>query len=152
MYSFSLFWGWYFAHFYPYCYLGFSVNQLHRNFLTHWNALTQSVAQRLLHFCSCEVSLQSQWKHHCNIVTCWSKTRCCCKFRWNLPDVFIPNSNLYLCEKFTATCLIVGRTETCRRHTLRKKHKKLLLNLKHLQEKFWFDMYSKMEGLHHQNK
>ena len=50
MYSFSLFWGWYFAHFYLYCYLGFSVNQLHRNFLIHWTASTQSVAQTVLLF------------------------------------------------------------------------------------------------------
>jgi len=55
-------------------------------------------------------------------------------------------------KRFPATSLIVGRRETCRRNTLRKKHKKLLLNLKHLQEKFWFDMYSKMECLHHQHK
>jgi len=117
MYSLLLFLGWYFAHFYPYCYLGFSVNELHRNFLTHWTASTQSIAQRLLHFCSCEVSLQSQRKHHCNFATCWFKKRCCCKFRWNFPDVSIPYSNLHICEK------VSGNMFNCRQErNMQKTH------------------------------
>jgi hypothetical protein len=53
-------------------------------------------------------------------------------------------------KRFQATRLIVSRRATCRRHTLRKEHRKLLLNLKHLQGKLWFDMHSKIECLHHQ--
>jgi hypothetical protein len=37
-------------------------------------------------------------------------------------------------KRFQATGLILGRRETCRRHTLKKNYTKLLLDLRHMQE------------------